>query len=141
MCPFSDIIDNTLCSGLSINFKNIGEFCESQIVSSDEVYLLFNNVIQRYRASHLLWSTPFSIDLKNKFYQFYIYKNLVITQGTNHIALFSTENGKLLWQRSRVGEESVVQSFDSVYALNNRLIFQLEGTSIDGAVDISQFIK
>jgi|GEM_PF-3824316 len=141
ICNFIDLIAYPKCPSIKLSWQEYNTFRTVQMVNSDEVYVLYEDKINRFSQTKIQWSTKLPDKLTARFYTFFSYKNLIVAQGSQNVALFSTENGKLLWQRSRGGEESVVQTFDSVYALNNRLIFQLEGTTINGAVDISQFIK
>ena len=129
------------CPSISLDGQDIINFYAAKIANLNEIYVFFNNQVIRYNNNNkLLWTSNFPADLNGEFYKLFLYKNLIITHGRNNIAVFSKDNGALLWQRSRAGEEKALATFDSIYAVNNQIIFQIQGTTIYGIQDISQFI-
>lgn len=129
------------CLSISLAWQDINNFYDAKIANHNEIYVFFDNKVIRYNNNNKpQWTSNFPAALKGKLSKFFLYKNLIITQGRNDIAVYSKDNGALLWQRSIVGEEEVLATFDSIYAVNNQLIFQIQGTTIYGVQDLNQFI-
>lgn len=141
ICTIKKQESGLVCQKVNPDWTNPNAFFKAQIVSENEIYVLYEHMLTRQSPNKTLWNTTFSDKFHEKFNNFFVYKNLLILNGINDIAVFDKNNGQILWQRSRQGEEKVLQTFDSVFAKNNQLIFQLEGTTIHGAQNLSQFIE
>lgn len=138
------ITDDTLfnsCEDITTSTKTSSPLINAAIGDNNEVYLVYTNKLIRLFGSAPQWKVSLNDFDDNYTARLILYKSLILVADDDVVNLYDRDNGNLLYTRSRLEKRDFFESFYYVHIREDKLVFQLKGTSDFGRVDISEYLR
>lgn len=141
LCDIKKKSNNEGCEKISTDFKDGNGPLDIAINGRNEIYVLYPDKLVRLDKTTPQWQIPITDINPHYSAKLIIYKNLILMAADDVVNLYDKNSGSLLFTRSRVKQRDYFESFYSIYIREDRMIFQLKGTTDYGRDDIGKYLE
>jgi len=141
LCDINKKSNNEGCEKIPTDFEGVNAPLDIAINDRNEVYVLYPDKLVRLDKTTPQWQIPITDVSPHYAAKLIMYKNLILMAADDVVNLYDKNSGSLLFTRSRVKQRDYFESFYSIYIREDKMIFQLKGTTDYGRDDISKYLE